>query len=477
MSLIWGINTLSHDSSISIVKNDEILFASSTERFSKIKGDRFLNQEIINYALQFGYPEKIIISEKKLLKNVRKILSNQKLDININKYLKSFKLNSKINSVYHHESHAAVGYFTSHYDSATIIIIDAIGEWDTISIWKGEGNKIKKIYSQKYPNSIGLFYSSMTHRIGLKPNEEEYVLMALADYGDPNRFKNEIKKQFFSRNKLKYNLHKGCSWWKLELTEKDYPDVAAATQSIYEDFLNNILYFSKTKNKNNNLIFGGGCALNCSANRNLYNYYDNVHIFFNPGDSGNSLGAILADQKKFIKCDNSFLGYNINKKIKVSDVIDELNKNKICGIAHGKAEFGPRALGNRSLLGDPRDLNIVQKLNFIKGRQSFRPFAISILKEFSNEYFKMFNHDSSYMQYVYKTNKNEIKHLLHVNDTSRIQTVDKNNHLFYNLLIEWYKKTGVPYLINTSLNVKGQPILNDEKDIINFQKKYDIKVF
>lgn len=482
MKIIWGINALSHDSSLSVLKNNEIVFASSSERFSKIKNDRYLNQKIINYALEFGgYPEKIVISEKEYLKNIRKFLFGQKINQSIKSHINQFNLDTKIESVYHHEAHAAAGYFTSNYSSATILIIDAIGEWDTISIWKGEGNKIKKIYSQIYPNSIGLFYSAMTQRIGLKPNEEEYILMALASYGDPQRFKGQIINDFFDscidRIKLKKNLHKGCLWWKPELKEKDFPDIAAATQSIYEDFLTNILFLCKTKNNSDNLIFGGGCALNCSANHILYHFYDNIHIFFNPGDSGNSVGAILANQKKFINCDSPFLGYDINKKIRIISVINELDANKICGVAKGKAEFGPRALGNRSLFGDPRDPEIINKLNLIKQRQSYRPFAISILKEFSNKYFKMFNDQSQYMQYTYKSEDINLQHLLHHDKTSRIQTVNKNNSFLYNLLIEWYKKTGLPYLINTSLNIKGQPIINDEKDVKDFENKYNIKVF
>jgi carbamoyltransferase len=481
MKIIWGINALSHDSSLSVLKNDNIIFASSSERFSKIKNDRYLNQDIIDYALQFGYPDKLIISEKQYLKNIRKFLYKQKIEPNIKSYLNQFNLKSKIESVSHHESHASSGYFTSSYNSATILIVDAIGEWDTISIWKAEGNKIKKIYSQIYPNSIGLFYSAMTQRIGLKPNEEEYILMALASYGDPKKYKGQIIEDFFNssidRIKFKHNLHKGCLSWKPELTEKNFPDIAAATQSIYEDFLTNILFLCKTKNRSNNLIFGGGCALNCAANRILYQFYDNVHIFFNPGDSGNSIGAILADQKRFIKCDSPFLGYDLDKKIKIKDVIDELDKNKICGVAHSKAEFGPRALGNRSLLGDPRDINIINKLNFIKQRQFYRPFAISILKDFSDKYFKMFNDQSPYMQYTYESKNSNINHLLHYDKTSRIQTVNKNNDFLYNLLTEWYKKTKTPYLINTSLNIKGQPILNNQEDVKNFKNKYKITIF
>jgi carbamoyltransferase len=191
--IIWGINSSSHDSALSVFKDNELLFASESERFSKIKNDSNLNQKLIDYALNFGMPEKIILSEKNYLKNIRKFFYGgtfkKELKLNLSN-------NYQISSTYHHESHAAFGYYTSPFKKCVVLVIDAIGEFDCLSIWKAEDREIKKIKSFWYPNSIGLFYSAMTHRIGLKPHEEEYILMGLAAFGDPMKYKQLILNDF-----------------------------------------------------------------------------------------------------------------------------------------------------------------------------------------------------------------------------------------------------------------------------------------
>lgn len=477
MDISWGINVFSHDASLAVLKNNEIVFASSSERFSKKKNDSFLNSEIINYALSFGKPTKVILSENKFYTNMRRRIYGQSRQANVSDYLKEFDIQVPICYNNHHKSHAAAGYYTSKFWEAAILIVDGVGEWDTLSAWKAEDTELKKVYSLRYPNSIGLFYSALTHRIGLKPNEEEYILMALSSFGDPCRFKPQMINDFFEEYpmKLKHNLHRGCMWWNENLKESDYADVAAATQSIYEDFLRSILSSIKTRIGSNNLILGGGCALNCTANRIAREFFNNVHIFFNPGDSGNSVGTLLANHKKHIKVE-PFLGYKIKSNIDPIKICNELKKNLLCGIAQGSAEFGPRALGNRSLLGNPKDKNIIHKLNTIKNRQEYRPFALAILEERARDYFEMFNDKSPYMQYTYKGKLETMKHLLHKDGTSRIQTVRKGDPL-YEILATWEKETGDPFLINTSLNIKGQPIVNDEADCLEFQKKYNVKVF
>jgi carbamoyltransferase len=473
--ITWGINASSHDSALSVFRDKELLFASQSERFSKIKNDSNLDHRLIDYAVKFGLPDKIILNEKNYLKNIRKLFFGGK----IKKELKVNLTNKpKVESVYHHESHAAFGYYTSPFKKCVVLVIDAIGEFDCLSIWQADDNKLKKIKSFWYPNSIGLFYSAMTHRINLKSHEEEYILMGLAAFGDPMKYKKIILNDFFKDDlKLKVNLHRGCRGWNKVLKEKEYKHIAAATQSIYEDYLRMIMLEIKKINFSDNLVFTGGCALNCTANRIAYEYMHKVHIPCNPGDAGSAIGAVLAKTKERIKLDNNFLGYEIKKSINVKDVVKELLKNNICGLAVGKAEFGPRALGHRSLLANPNEKNIVDKLNKFKKRQSYRPFAIAVLKEEAKKHFQMFNDESPYMQYTYHCREKDMRDICHVDMTSRIQTVDEKNPIMYELLKEWYHKTKTPYLINTSLNIKGQPILNDENDIIDFEKKYEVKVF
>lgn len=473
--IIWGINSSSHDAALAVFQNDKLLFASSSERFSRIKNDANLDQRLLNQALEYGYPQEIILSEKNYLKNIRKFVygGEMRKEIEI-----KFPFKYRLDRVSHHHSHAAFGYYTSPFDKCVILVMDAIGEFDCLSIWRAENGKIKKVKSFWYPNSIGLFYSAMTNRIGLKTAEDEYILMALSAFGDPIYLKKMMLNDFFEDDlRLKVNLHRGCRWWNKFLKEKDYKHVAAATQSIYEDYLRMIMLEIKKLDHSNNLVFTGGCALNCTANRITYEYMEKVYIPCNPGDAGSAIGAVLASKKIKIKMDNNFLGYEIKRKIDYGDVVKELLKNNICGVANGRAEFGPRALGNRSLLANPKEKNIIDKLNKIKKRQEYRPFAISILKEEAKKYFHMFNQESPYMQYTYRYRERELKDICHVDMTSRIQTVDENNHNFYHLLLEWKKKTGLPYLINTSLNTKGEPIVNDEGDILEFQKKHEVKIF
>jgi len=208
--------------------------------------------------------------------------------------------------------------------------------------------------------------------------------------------------------------------------------------------------------------------------------FDNIWIIPNPGDAGSSLGCIAASQKQHLNWKNPFLGYNIKGEYPVDEIIKELTENKICGVANGNAEFGPRALGNRSLLADPRGLEIKDMVNQIKRRQKFRPFAPAILEEDVNEYFDLPKSvlNTPYMQFTAAyTHGKDCPAIIHYDNTSRVQTVAKSdNEGFYELLKAWKKKTGCPMLLNTSLNIKGQPMVNDTKDGKAFTSKYGVKV-
>ena len=194
-----------------------------------------------------------------------------------------------------------------------------------------------------------------------------------------------------------------------------------------------------------------------------------------PGDSGSSLGAAALVLKKKLKWEGPYLGYNIKRKINPNKIAKYLNSNKICGIANGRGEFGPRALGNRSLLADPRKSNIKDIVNEIKKRQKFRPFAPAILEEFANEYFE--GPMNEYMQFVAKA-KHDYNSVSHIDGTARVQIVKKDcKSILRQILEEWYNLTNLPMLLNTSLNIKGQPIVNDEKDVEVFSKKHRVKVF
>lgn len=471
--IVFGINETTHDAALSVLKDGEILFASHSERYSKIKNDWFLNDSIINDALTYGYPDVIAYYENPLLKRLRLFIRG---GLGGSKpFFKSVKSLNKIPVKYfnHHYSHAASGYFTSKFKNAVIVVLDSIGEFNTSSIWIGKHNSIKNIFKQNYPISFGLFYSAFTKLIGLEPNKEEYIMMGMAGYGNPERFYKKVNSYFPSISNQKYNFHKGIYDWGEDITDQNKFDIAASVQRIYEQRMMEYMYFAYKITKCKNLVFMGGCALNCSANTLLWNIFDDIWIMPNPGDAGSSLGAACALYNDHVNWKNPYLGYNIKKDYQTDNILKELCEDKIAAVAYGRSEFGPRALGNRSILADPRDPNIKDKVNKIKNREMFRPFAPVIMEEYCREWFNM-KFESPYMQYAVTCKKPElIPSVVHVDGTSRVQTVNKKqNKELYNLLFKWNEISGIPILLNTSLNIKNEPLLNDESDILNWVDKY-----
>jgi len=489
--ITWGISANSHDGSLAVFDNNELVFASHTERFSGLKNDPHLNKPLLDYVRQWGEPNEVIWYEKPFKKTVRQLYAGQGWNHNENNvktYLKQYGVNAPIGYSSHHESHAAAGYYTSGFRDATILVIDSIGEWETLTIWEGKGNKLKKVFAQEYPDSIGLWYSAMTQRVGLKPNEDEYILMGMAAYGDYKKHYHYMKENMFQLGphdhwqfpnvRFKDNLHRGCKWYRPGYNKwTDKLNIAAATQSIYEEIFSGLVEYCSKKYKSKNLVVMGGCALNCKANSSTTTYYDRVWIMPNPGDAGSSIGAVLANKQKHIKWKDPYLGYDIPGEYPVDDLFRELKDDGIVGVANGKAEFGPRALGNRSLLADPRGKDMKDKVNAIKKRQKYRPFAPAILAEHAEEYF--YGDVGPYMQFTAKCRKQaEFPAITHVDGTSRVQTVGQNDNTGLRELLErWYAKTGCPMLLNTSLNIKGKPMVNNEKDAKKFAHKYGVSVY
>jgi carbamoyltransferase len=245
-------------------------------------------------------------------------------------------------------------------------------------------------------------------------------------------------------------------------------DLAASIQELYERELLKLVELCPHEN----LVIMGGCALNCVANSKIKG--KNIWIMPSPGDAGSALGAAALVRKKKLKWNSPYLGTLIGQDIDSQEVVKELLKNKVCGVANGRAEFGPRALGNRSLLGDPR-YDIKDTVNDIKKRQKFRPFAPAILEEYADEYFE--GPMNEYMQFV-ATAKHDYSSVTHVDGTARVQVVKKDcrSSIRY-ILEEWYSETGCPMLLNTSLNIKGMPMVDTWEDAENFMRKYNVKVF
>ena len=440
-----GISEGFHDAAITVLHGQEIISATHSERYTKIKNDPILDLNLIPIKY-----DTINFYEKPFLKNTRRLFAGQKWQNPRRKYDNYFG---------HHETHAAAGYYTSPFNECNVLVIDAIGEWNTITIWECKDNKMKKIKSWNYPYSLGLLYSAITQRLGLKPNEDEYITMGMAAYGEP-RYDLEYL--------LEENNHKGVG----RIFPHAHPhDLAASVQNLYETKLLQLLKYCEY----NNLVLAGGCALNCVANSKIPDRF-NIWILPAPGDAGSSLGAAALVEKKKINWQHPYLGYSIEIRGQghVKEIVDHLLKHGVCGIVNGKEEFGPRALGNRSLLADPR-LNIKDTVNEIKQRQKFRPFAPAILEEYFDKYFV--GRKNRYMQFVSKA-KHDLKSVTHVDGTARVQCVEEYNiSILRPILEEFYNRTGCPMLLNTSLNIKGRPMCSTWKDAERFEKKYNVKVF
>ena len=495
-----GISAGFHDASISMIDSrGSILFAGHAERYSKRKNDAHLNNEIVSAALSYGTPDEVAYYERPWVKKIQQLYSGQYHEafdtssFTLSQYLRKHLspgsnretlLNTKHHYTGHHKAHAAAGFQTSPYNKATVVVIDAIGELDTITIWGAEYDKKGKavytrLWTQHYPHSIGLFYSAITERIGLHPLDEEYITMGMAAYGQQG-LGDLLKLNLISDEwgiRFNDNLHTGLG--KDFMPDTSNEDMAAMAQELCENLIYNVMRRAKDFYFSSNLVYMGGVALNCSANRNLGDYFENIWIMPSPGDSGSSLGAAALAYGSRINWTDAFLGDRIPGEYPVNATLDVLLRDRIVGVASGRAEFGPRALGNRSLLADPRGPDIKARVNEIKRRQQFRPFAPVILEEMASQYFDMPNGfaTSPYMQTIARCKSPELfPAIVHKDGTSRVQTVPNDGSGIRQLLEKWLVLTDCPMLLNTSLNIRGEPVVNDRSDADRFEKLYGVTV-
>ena len=446
----------------------------------------------------------------------------------ISKHLKDF--NGEIIFPEHHMSHAAHAFFTSPFDEAAILTVDGVGEWTTASFGTAHDTTIKLTNDIRWPHSVGLFYSAFTYFLGFKVNEGEYKLMGLSAYGKPKYYdlimenlvdvKNDgsihlnMKYFSFTYDKVMTN-QKFSDLFGIPPRKEDskaeqiHYDIAASAQLVLEDILLKMVNHVHKKTGMVNLCFGGGVALNGVANYRILKDgpFENIHIPPSPGDGGSAVGCaqylyychdknkrIMEDNVERIK-NNIFVGpshsndeiksfLDINKIdykfLETNSLLQTVAKliveGNVVGWYQGKMEWGPRALGNRSIIADPRNVKMKDILNEkIKHRESFRPFAPCILEEYASEYFDV-DVSSPYMLLVAPVKKPEkIPAVTHVDGTARLQTVSKDiNLLFYNLITEFYKITGIPVLINTSMNVRGEPIVDTPEQAYNMIVKTDM---
>ena len=482
---ILGVNALSHDAALTVIDDGNIVFAAHAERFSQTKNDAFLNSHVVNEALAFGRPDVVAYYEKPFQKKARQLAAGQwrtglSLDELPKRHLSHLGIEAR-DMVYvsHHLSHAAAGYYTSSFTEAAVVCIDAIGEWQTVTIWDVVDNQFRLVADVEYPHSIGLLYSAFTHRCGFKPAEDEHIMMGMAAYGEP-MYAQRIWDDFIDINdqlfRLKIDCHRGIQHY---LPDARPVDLAASVQEVTERIIEHILQYAKTKTGRANLVYSGGVALNCVANRLIPRYFPNTWIMPNPGDAGSSLGCAAYVYGKHVNWKHPFLGHEIPGDYPVEPLLGELLKGNVVGVANGRAEFGPRALGNRSLFVDPRQPDTKDRINAIKRRQPFRPFAPAILEEKAGEYFEMPMRECPYMQFAVRCRyPTEFPGIVHVDGTSRVQTVSAKDHRgLHALLQEFFNKTGCPMLLNTSLNIRGQPLVNSKEDGRRFTREHGVSVY
>lgn len=450
--------------------------------------------------------------------------------IKIENTIRKLGFKNQVFFIPHHLSHAASAFYPSPFDKAAILTIDGVGEWQTTGLWKGQGTKIKPLKLINFPHSLGLLYSTFTSFIGFKVNEDEYKLMGLAAYGKPiyadkirsiidikddGSFRLDLKcfgfRESFSMYNRRFEELLGPARKPEEKITRRHADLAASTQLVTEEIYFKILNNLYSLTKSSNLCLSGGVALNALANGKIYErtLFKKIFVFGAAGDSGAAVGAALyahnriiknnpsvilsltKDRTKRNKIDNLYLGsqysneqiefvlkkYHLkykkftNEDELINKTAKLLSQGKIIGWFQGKCEFGPRALGSRSILCKTSPRSMKTKVNIIKRREQFRPFAGSILQEKVHEYFNVPNISlwSPFMTFCFQVKKNkkqDLKAIVHADGTCRIQTVSKTNGRYFSLINKFYRLTGIPCILNTSFNLKGEPIVESPEQAI-----------
>lgn len=291
--IYWGINALNHGSSISVLRDDQLLchaFDKSDE----------LESSTLRSVLSYDSPDKIFWYERPWLKKLRQLTAGQysavtDMTVIPRRYLNSLKLeHAPIIYSPHHASHAAAGYYTSPFDQCAVVVLDAIGEFECATIWEGHGNDLTKLWSRSYPHSLGLFYSAFTKLIGYIPIIEEYRLQEDSYMGDPYRYYREVSSYFNGAMRITENLHRGVRNWPFQINDQQEKyDIAAAVQKVFEEQVDTVMMIAKNLTGHENLVYMGGCAMNSRYNKKLPDRWQRVWSLPNPGDPSSSLGAIL----------------------------------------------------------------------------------------------------------------------------------------------------------------------------------------
>ncbi len=431
---------------------------------------------------------------------------------------KKLKFKNDIFYIPHHMSHAAASYFPSPFKKAAVLTIDGVGEYETTVLWKATGNQLKSLKNINFPHSLGLFYSTFTSFLGFKVNNDEYKMMGLAAYGKP-AYVNKILKTIdikndgsFKLNLKFYSFRESFKMWSPmfekefgkprkyggKITERDR-NLAASVQAVTEMIYFRILSYLHSLTDCDNLCLGGGVALNSLANGRIYanTLFKEIYNFGAAGDDGAAIGAALCVYKSVLNkpgreqisnlcLGSSFRNDYIENILKDSCVkykkfeseeklldscVDKLVKDNILGWFQGKMEFGPRALGSRSIIANPKHNKMKSFVNLIKRREKFRPFAGSVLKENVQDLFEIPKTFSNFpfMNFCFCVKENKkslISAIVHRDNTCRIQMVNREDGRYYKLIKKFYKSTGIPCILNTSFNVDGEPIVENPRQAL-----------
>jgi carbamoyltransferase len=541
MKRILGISAFYHDSAACLIEDGKPVAALQEERFSRVKHDSSFPSRAIEACLRIGgcsisEVDSLVFYEKPFLKFERLLETySTHCPEGFRSYLKALPLwlkdklwikdklrkeldfSGAILFADHHESHASAAFFPSPFHTSAILTVDAVGEWTTTSLGRGQGNEIELTHEIRFPDSLGLLYSTFTYYLGFRVNSGEYKVMGLAPYGKP-RYEGLIREKLidlrsdgsFSLNPDYFDYPVGLRmasrrFEKLfggpprkenEPLTQEHKDLASSIQKVIEDALLDSANYLQGQTGEQNLCLAGGVALNCVANGRLLRESRFERIWVQPAadDAGGSLGAALAVWHKYLGNDRSIdpdvfdsqQGSLLGTEYADSQIETFLNAEKavyhkmppgrlceetarhledgaIVGWFQGRMEFGPRALGNRSILADPRRPAMVDSINSrIKFRESFRPFAPAVMEEKAGDYFDL-DEASPYMLLVADVRpgqRSAIPAVTHVDGSARIQTVSSTlNPQFHRLLETYDRRTGCSVLLNTSFNVRGEPIV------------------
>lgn len=533
---ILGISCFYHDSSAALVQEGEIVAAAAEERFSRSKHDNSFPTSAAEYCLEEGEMtaediDKVVFYEKPIQKFDR-ILETAAISfpkgfrffseaipewigtkLRLRKKLrKELDYSGDIEFIEHHHSHAASTFYPSPFDEAAVLTVDGVGEWKTNQMFYGEDGELEPVKHIEFPDSIGLLYSTITAFLGFMVNNDEYKVMGLASYGEPE-YREEFGKFLKIHEDGGYEMdqkyfaysHRKQMWSSKmeqllgepreegeELTQR-HKDIAATLQKVLEEVLVKQVEHLYEITDTENLCMAGGVALNSAANGIIKEKMPFENIWIQPaaGDGGGSLGAALERSPGSVpEMQNVYLGpehppdrindlaeqkghesRELEREKVIDEVVSRIIDGEVIGLYQGRIEWGPRALGNRSILADPRREDMIDVVNQkVKFRESFRPFAPTVIEDEAQNYFDL-ESESPFMLFVHNVveeKREEIPAVTHVNGTSRMQTLKREtNPFYYDIIQEFHERTGVPILLNTSFNLKGMPIVNRPEEALD----------